>query len=215
MLLAFGVACALYETQRSGKGQVVDAAMVDGAAALMSMFYAFHAAGIWSDRRESNFLDGGAHFYDTYETKDGKYVCVGSIEPQFYALLLKHTGLDKDPEFAVQMDAGKWPELKNKMRAVFKAKTREEWCEIMDGTDVCFAPVLTLGEAVKHPQNVARDTFVEIDGVVQPAPAPRFSRTVPEIRKTASEPGADTHQVLSDWGFSAQEITSLREAGAI
>ena len=215
MLLAFGMACALFEAQRSGAGQVVDAAMVDGAASLMSMFYAFNAAGFWRSERQSNFLDGGAHFYDTYDTKDGKYICVGSIEPQFYALLLKLTGLADDPDFAEQMDMNKWPELKEKIAAVFRTRTRDEWCEIMEGSDICFAPVLTLDEAVKHPHNQARGTFVEIDGVIQPGPAPRFSRTKPEIRKAASPPGADTEEVLSDWGFSAEEISGFKEAGAV
>jgi alpha-methylacyl-CoA racemase len=215
MLLAFGVACALYEAEKSGHGQVVNAAMVDGAAALMAMFYSMRASGVWTDKRQDNLLDGGAHFYDTYETKDGKYICVGSIEPQFYALLLKHTGLENDPDFAVQMDRTKWRDLKEKITAVFKSKTRDEWCAIMEGSDVCFAPVLTLDEAVKHPHNVARKTFVEVDGVIQPAPAPRFSRTVPEIQKPPSAPGADTEAVLADWGFSSDEIRALKDKEAI
>ena len=215
MLLAFGVVCALYETQKSGQGQVVDAAMVDGAASLMTMFYALKAAGLWTNDRQSNLLDGGAHYYDSYETKDGKYISVGSIEPQFYALLLKHTGLEGDPDFSAQLDRSKWPGLKDKIETVFKSKTRDEWCEIMEGTDICFAPVLSLDEAVKHPQNVARSTFVEVEGVVQPAPAPRFSRTVPEIQKAPSSPGADTEEVFADWGLSAQEIQALKDANAI
>ncbi|MBU2549694.1 MAG: CoA transferase [Proteobacteria bacterium] len=215
MLLAFGVVCALFEALRSGRGQVVDAAMVDGASILMAMFYSLRAAGVWTDSRQSNLLDGGAHFYDSYETKDDEFICVGSIEPQFYALLLKHTGLADDPDFQVQMDRTKWPMLKEKITAVFKTKTRDEWCEIMAGTDVCFAPVLNLGEALEHPHNKARQTYVEIEGVPQPAPAPRFSRTVPEIRKPASAPGADTQSILSDWGFSSEEIAGLKTAGAI
>jgi alpha-methylacyl-CoA racemase len=140
---------------------------------------------------------------------------VGSIEPQFYAQLLKHTGLEDDPDFSVQLDRSKWPGLKDKIETVFKSKTRDEWCEIMEGTDICFAPVLSLDEAVKHPQNVVRSTFVEVEGVVQPAPAPRFSRTVPEIQKAPSSPGADTEEVFADWGFSAEEIQALKDANAI
>jgi len=215
MFLAFGVVCALFEAQRSGRGQVVDAAMVDGAAALMTMFYAMRASGAWTNKREDNLLDGGSHFYNSWETKDDKYVCTGSIEPQFYALLLKHTGLSEDPDFQVQMDRTKWPSLKEKLAAIFRTKTRDEWCEIMEGTDVCFGPVLSLDEAAKHPQNVHRKTFLEIEGVLQPAPAPRFSRTKCEIRKPPSAPGADTEQVLSAWGFSAGEIEALKKAEAI
>lgn len=215
LLLAFGIVCALYEARESGRGQVVDAAMVDGAAALMAMFYGMRAAGFWTDQRQNNLLDGGAHFYDTYETKDNKYVCVGSIEPQFYSLLIKHTGLENDPDFEDQMDQSKWSVCKDKIKAVFKTKTRDEWCEIMEGTDVCFAPVLTLDEAPRHPHNIERKTFVEIDGVVQPAPAPRFSRTVPEIQKPASADCADTEQVLRDWGFSQDKIKALKKAGVI
>ncbi|MCU0595714.1 MAG: CoA transferase [Desulfobacterota bacterium] len=215
LMLAFGVVCALYESQRSGRGQVVEAAMVDGVAALTTLSYGMRAAGMWTEKRQNNLLDGGAHFYDSYETKDSRYVCVGSIEPQFYSLLLKHTGLETDPDFAFQMDRSKWSVCKSKLAAVFKSKTRDEWCKIMEGTDVCFAPVLTLEEAPKHPHNVERRTFVEIDGVVQPSPTPRFSRTVPEIRKPPSAPGADTERVLAEWGFSQNEIRALKDNGAI
>jgi alpha-methylacyl-CoA racemase len=214
MLLAFGIACALFETQRSGQGQVIDAAMVDGAAALMAMFYGQRAAGVWTDQRASNFLDTGAHYYDTYETADGKWVSVGSIEPQFYALLLKHSGID-DPEFQEQNDRSKWPEFKGKIAEIFKTKTRDEWCEIMEGTDVCFGPVLTMGEALEYPQNVARKTFVEIEGVPQPAPAPRFSRTKPEIRGPALMGPEYTEAALSDWGITPDEIAKLKAAEVI
>lgn len=214
MLLAFGIACALFEAQKSGKGQVVDAAMVDGAAALMASTYGMWSAGIWSDERGMNLLDTGTHFYNTYETSDGKYISVGSIEPQFYELLLKHTG-GSDPDFQVQMDRAKWPELKEKMAAIFKTKTRDEWCEIMLGTDVCFAPVLSLDEVAKNPHNAERQTFVEIDGVTQPAPAPRFSRTKQGIQGPPPAPGEHTEQVLKDWGFSSDEIENLETSGAI
>ena len=210
MYLAFGLVCALLEAGRSGQGQVVDAAMVDGAASLMTMFFSLRAGGLWSDRRSSNLLDGGAHFYDTYETKDGRYVSIGSIEPQFYALLLEKTGLTDDPDFANQLDFSKWSVCKEKIKDVFKTKTRDEWCEIMEGTDVCFAPVLTMEEATRHPHNQARGAFVEVDGLLQPGPAPRFSRTKPEIQKPPSAPGQDTEEVLADWGFAAEEIASLK-----
>ncbi len=214
MLLAFGIACALFETQRSGKGQVIDAAMIDGAAALMAMFYGQRAAGLWTDQRGANFLDTGAHYYDTYETADGKWVSVGSIEPQFYALLLKHSGID-DPEFQEQNDRSKWPEFKKKIAEIFKTKTRDEWCEIMEGTDVCFGPVLTMGEAIEYPQNVARKTFVEIEGVPQPAPAPRFSRTNPEIRGPVLMGPEYAEAALSDWGITPDEIEKLKTADVI
>lgn len=214
MLLAFGMACALFEAQRSGQGQVVDTAMVDGSATLMAMMYGFRAGGFWTDEREANMVDGGAHFYDTYETADGKYVSVGSIEPQFYDLLLQHTGID-DPEFKNQWNQDKWPEFKKKMAAIFKTKTRDQWCEIMEGTDICFAPVLSLEEAPEHPHNKERKTFIEIEGVIQPAPAPRFSRTRPEIQSRPAVPGEHTETVLADFGFEPDEIEGFKKVGAI
>jgi len=209
MLLAFGIVCALLEAQKSGKGQVVDAAMVDGAASLMAMFFTMGAAGAFKAQRGTNLLDGGAHFYDTYETSDGKHICIGSIEPQFYALLLEKTGVDR-AQFAPQMDASQWPALKAELTRVFKTRTQSEWCEIMEGTDVCFAPVLSIFEAPAHPHNKARGTFVEIDGVMQPAPAPRFSRTAAAISRSAPPAGADSVAVLADCGFSAAEIGDLK-----
>jgi alpha-methylacyl-CoA racemase len=216
MFLAFGVVCALLDAQKSGKGQVVDAAMVDGAAILMSMFHGFFATGMWNDERGTNLLDTGAHFYDAYECADGQYVSIGSIEPQFYAELMRITGLADDPEFAKQMDRSAWPALKQRLREVFLTKTRDEWCALMEHTDVCFAPVLTVGEAVKHPHNVARKTFVDIGGVSQPAPAPRFSRTQAEISRPPSNVGQHSDDVLSDWlSMGADEVTKLRESGAV
>ncbi len=215
MMLAFGLACGIIEARTSGKGQVIDAAMTDGAAVLSSMMWGFRSAGIWTNEAEDNMLDGAAHFYDTYECKDGKYVSIGSIEPQFYALLREHTGLTDDPDFDAQMDKSKWPELKDKLGAVLKTKTRDEWTEIMEGTDVCFAPILSWDEAPNHPHNKERGTFVEIDGVMQPAPAPRFSRTSPEISRAPTVAGADNDDVLSDWGFSADVIEALKGSGAI
>lgn len=214
LYLAFGMACALFEARGSGKGQVVDCAMTDGAASLMSMFYGFKAMGMWSDSKGENLLDGGAHFYDTYETADGKWVSIGSIEPQFYALLLQKTGIT-DPDFQAQMDRSKWPALKAKIAAVLKTKTRAEWDALMEGTDVCYAPVLSLSEAPGHPHNKARQTFLEIDGVVQPAPAPRFSRTVPKVQGPVPEAGQHNEQVLADWGFASADIAALKSSGAI
>jgi len=214
MLLAFGMVCAILEAKSSGKGQVVDTAMVDGAATLMSMFYTMTAAGMWKPERGSNMLDGGAHFYDTYETKEGEYISIGSIEPQFYALLIEKAGLDSE-EYSAQMDRSRWPEYKSKLEAVFKEKTRAEWCELMEGTDVCFAPVLSLTEAAEHPHNKHRATFVESDGMLQPAPAPRFSRTQPELGVPSRIPGEDSQNVLKSAGFSDDEIQSLIESGAV
>lgn len=214
MLLAYGLVCGLLEAQRSGQGQVVDAAMVDGAAALMAMFFSFAASGGFSDQRGTNMLDGGAHFYDTYETKDGKHVCIGSIEPQFYALLLEKAELDKE-KYGPQMNPALWPELKADLQQTFLTKTQSEWCEIMEGTDVCFAPVLSIFEAPEHPHNKARNSFLEVDGVMQQAPAPRFSRTQPEISHGARIPGEDTVSVLKDYGFSSDEIDALSADGVI
>jgi alpha-methylacyl-CoA racemase len=214
MMLAFGIMCAMYEVQRSGKGQVIDTSMVDGSAALMHMMYAWMAQGQWQDKRAANMLDGAAHFYDTYETKDGKFVSIGSIEPQFYAMLLEQTGVDKT-EFAAQLDATRWPVLKTKLIDIFKRKTRDEWCAIMEGTDVCFAPVLSMLEAPEHPHNKDRGTFLTIDGVLQPAPAPRFSRTAPEVAHPPHTFGSDTTAVLESIGYSAQQIDALRSKGAL
>ena len=183
MMMAFGVLAAVLNARTTGQGQVVDCAMVDGAAILSAMTYSFFGNGMWQDERGVNLLDSGAHFYDTYETSDGKWISIGSIEPQFYALLLDKAGLKDDPAFAAQMNPAGWPALKDKLSALFLTKTRDEWCEAMDGTDICFAPVLSLTEAPKHPHNVARATFVEDEGMVMPAPAPRFSRTpAPGVR---------------------------------
>lgn len=200
LYLALGICAALFEAQRSGKGQVIDAAMTDGAASLMATFYGMRASGLWSDERDANFLDGGAHFYDTYECKDGGWVSIGSIEPQFYALLLEKTGLADDPAFKAQIDRSAWPALSDKLAAMIKTKTRDEWCALMDGSDVCFAPVLSMAEAPAHPHNAARGTFVEVEGVTQPGPAPRFSRTPSAVQGPAPSVGAHTDEVLAEWG---------------
>lgn len=177
MMLAFGMVSALLHAQKTGQGQVIDTAMTDGAAVLMSMIWGFRANGIWRDERGVNMLDTGAHFYDTYETSDGKWISIGSIEPQFYAELRRLAGLTEDKDFDAQMLMPEWPRLKEKLTALFKSKSRDEWCGLMEMTDVCFAPVLSMAEAPSHAHNAARGTFIEVDGVTQPAPAPRYSVT--------------------------------------
>jgi alpha-methylacyl-CoA racemase len=214
LYLALGVVAGLLEAQKSGKGQVVDSAMVDGAASLLTAIYGMHASGMWSDKRGENILDTGAHFYDVYETKDGEYVSIGSIEAKFYAELLKRSGLEGQ-EMPRQMDRKAWPDLKEKFSALFKAKTRDEWCKIMEGSDICFAPVLSMAEAPNHPHNQERGTFVEVEGVVQPGPAPRFSRTPSKIQRPPAKPGEHTEEALREWGFSAAELDKLRGSGAI
>ena len=214
LYLAFGLLAGVIHARASGQGQVIDCAMSDGAASLMAMFYGMKAAGVWTDNRRSNLLDGGAHFYDTYQCADGEWIAIGSIEPQFYALLLEKTGIT-DPAFKAQMDRSQWPALREKLAAAIVGKTRDEWCEIMAGTDVCFGPVLSLEEAPKHAHNLARQTFVEIDGVVQPAPAPRFSATPGLIAGPPPAIGADNHGALADWGFSAADIGALEAGGAL
>ena len=214
LYLAFGLLAGVIHARATGEGQVIDCAMSDGAASLMAMFYGFKAAGIWKDERRSNMLDGGAHFYDTYQCSDGKWISIGSIEPQFYALLLEKTGIT-DPEFADQMNRDKWPSLRAKLAEVLRTKSQSEWCDIMDATDICFAPVLTLEEAPKHAHNAARETFVTLDGVVQPAPAPRFSATPGKIQGPPPKIGGHNEAALGDWGFSAAEISALKASEAI
>ncbi|NQZ97204.1 MAG: CoA transferase [Myxococcales bacterium] len=214
MFLAFGMVSALFERTRSGKGQVVDAAMVDGSATLLTVLFSIHQHGHWSEERGSNVIDSGSHYYDAYETRDGKYVSVGAIEPQFYAELLEKTGLAEE-DLPAQSDRDAWPALKQRMVEVFRSKTRDEWCEIMEGSDVCFAPVLSMSEAPSHPHNVARKTFVSHDGKLQPAPAPRFSRTPGELGLPPPVPGQHTDEALVDWGLEAGEIAQLRDAKAI
>lgn len=208
LYLAFGLLAGVIHARESGEGQVIDCAMSDGAASLMAMFYGFKASGAWSDNRRDNLLDGGAHFYDTYQCSDGEWIALGSIEPQFYALLLEKTGI-ADPEFHAQMDRSKWPDLTDKLAKVIATKTRDEWEAIMGGTDVCFGPVLSLEEAPKHPHNAARETFVEVEGVVQPAPAPRFSRTPGKIAGPPPAIGAHTREALADWGLDPATIARV------
>jgi len=201
MFLVTGLLAAMLEAQKSGKGQVIDVAMTDGSAVLMSIFNTLNAMGLQSTEHGANMLDSGAHYYDVYETRDGKYISIGSIEPQFYALLIEKAELDAQ-EFAPQQDRAQWPHLKEKITEVFKTKSRDEWCEIMEGTDICFAPVLDILEAQEHPHNKARNTYMELDGITQPAPAPRFSRTVSEVQFGSRAAGEDTEAVLKDWGVS-------------
>lgn len=213
MLLAFGVLAALLERGNSGKGQVVDAAMVDGAALLMAPLFGANAMGGWGERG-SNLLDSGAPFYDVYETADGKYVSIGSLEPQFYADLLRRVGLDGE-ELAPQMDSTGWPVLRERLREIFKSKTRDQWCEVMEGAQVCFAPVLPMSEAPDHEHSKARASFVEIAGRTHPAPAPRFSRTPAETPRPPAKSGENTDEALAQWGLSADELKALHETGAI
>ena len=213
MLLVVGVLAALTEARNSGKGQVVDAAMTDGSALLMTMMYTLKAMGQWGQQRGSNLLDGGAHFYDTYRCADGKYLSIGPIEPQFYALFLQQAGID-DPDFSQQWDRARWPELKTRLAAHLATRTRDAWCVLMEGSDACVAPVLDMDEAPEHPHNRARGTFIEVGGVVQPAPAPRFSRSTPATPRPP-QVGATGEDVLADWGFTPDAIDGLRRAGAI
>jgi len=214
MLLAFGMVSAILSAQRTGEGQVVDAAMVDGAAALMTMTYTLRAAGIWRDERGTNLLDTGAHFYEVYETSDGGFVGVGAIEPQFYAELIDGLGLAGE-ELPGQMDRQAWPAMKERFAAVFATRTRDEWESVFEGTDACVAPVLSPAEAPSHPHNVHRGTFTDVAGVVQPAPAPHFQGTPGAIRRPPPNPGQHADEALADWGLDDGEIAKLRETGAI
>ena len=216
MLLAFGIVCGIVEARTSGQGQVVDAAMVDGTAVLTTFMHGMMAMGGWKDERGVNMLDSGAHFYEVYTCADGRFLSVGAIEPQFYAELLEKTGLADDAEFLQQNDKAQWPHLKERLAGVIATKTRDEWAAIFDGSDACVAPILSLGEAPSHPHNVARSTFVEQDGLVQPAPAPRFSRTAGGIQRPPAHAGQHTDEVLDEWGVAdADRVAVLRAGGAI
>ena len=214
LYLAFGVLAALTHARATGEGQVVDAAIVDGAASLMGAIHQLQAMGMWSRGRGENLLDGGAAFYGTYECADGKHVSVGPLEPEFYALLLEHLGLAGDPVMANPYDASQWPAQRLRLQTAFASKTRDQWCAMMEGSDACFAPVLTTEEAAGHPHMRERGVFTEVAGVRQAAPAPRFSKTPGAIQGPAPAPGADTEAVLSDWGFDRKAIAALGEAGA-
>ncbi|RZM35849.1 MAG: CoA transferase, partial [Sphingomonas sp.] len=213
MMLAFGMVSALLHARTSGQGQVVDCAMTDGSALLMSMIWSFHGQGLWRDERGVNLLDTGAHFYETYACADGAYVAIGAIEPHFYAVLREKAGLAADADFDRQMDSRWWPALKEKLGALFATRTRDEWCAILEHSDACFAPVLSLSEAPRHPHNVARRTFVEAGGVIQPAPAPRYSATPTAAPRMAG--AGDTDMVLGDLGYAAGTVAALRAGGVI
>ena len=214
LFLMIGILAALLEARESGKGQVIDAAITDGSASLMSVFHGWKDIGFWNENRHSNLLDGAAYHYDVYETADGKFVSIGALEPQFYALLVEKAGLDEDL-FGKQAGPEHWPALKEQLAMIFKQRSRREWCEILEGSDACFAPVLDFTEAPAHPHNHARDTYVTIAGVDQPAPAPRFSRSECELPREPSAEGADTEAVLRESGFSDADIAELRGSGAL
>ncbi len=212
MLLVVGVLAALLERSTSGHGQVVDAAMVDGASTLMAMTWALRGAGSWSDERGSNLLDGGAPFYDTYRCADGGYLAVGAIEPQFWAIVVDVLGLDDVPD---QLDVGRWPELRSRVAAVIATRDRDEWAALFAPLDACVSPVLTMGEAMRHPHICARNTIIDVDGVPQPAAAPRLSRTPGTVGERPSSPGQHTRQALRDWGFAPDEVAALERDGAV
>jgi alpha-methylacyl-CoA racemase len=215
LYLAMGVLAGIISARATGKGQVIDCSMVEGSASLMTMMYGALAAGAWEEKRGANRIDGGSHFYHAYETKEGEYISVGSIEPQFYALLLKHTGLEGAAELPAQLDKTGWPAMTQRLAHIFRQKTRAEWTQIMEQTDICFAPVLRMSEAIEHPHNRRRASFVEIEGVAQPAPAPRFLGTPTRVQRPPARTGEHTDEILRDWGFSAGEIAALHAEGAV
>ena len=214
LYLAMGVLAGVLSARATGKGQVIDCSMVEGAASLMMMMYGALASGAWTEKRGHNRTDGGSHFYQVYETKDGEYVSVGSIEPQFYKLLLTHTGLE-GVELPPQGDRAQWPAMRERLAVIFKQKTRAEWVAIMQQTDICFAPVLTMSEAIEHEHNRSRDSFVDVGGIAQPAPAPRFLGTPTSVQSQPARAGEHTDAILRDWGFSATEIAALQGSGAV
>ena len=215
MMLAFGMVAALRSARTTGQGQVVDCAMTDGSAVLATMIWSLRASGRWQDKRGSNFLDTGAHYYESYETADGKHIAIAPVEPQFYKELIARLDLADDGDFAAQNDPRSWPRLKNKLEALFRTKTRAEWCEVLEYSDACFAPVLSMDEAPAHPHNEARGTFVTVDGVVQPAPAPRYSRTQTAVPQPMSQDPAQANRLWEEMGYSPAELAQLRDVGVI
>ena len=215
LLLAVGLLAALLAARQSGEGQVIDAAISDGAALMTALLFGLQRQGVWVDQRQANFLDGGSHWYDCYECADGSYIAVGALEPRFYRELIQRCGLGGDPGFAAQFDTSQWPEQKKKMAELFRSRKRDEWRELLEGSDACFAPVLNLSEAPQHPHNIARKTFVDVDDVIQPAPAPRFSRTPASISGRPPATGEHSLSVLAGAGFSEQEIARLRAQDVI
>ena len=214
MFLAFGVVSALLNAQRCGEGQIVDAAMIEGVSSLAAFTHGLRAAGWWRDERQANMLDGGAHFYGNYETKDGKFISIGAIEPEFYADLIARLGIDAG-KLPKKMDRTGWPQWRAHLAGIFAEKTRDEWCDLLEGTDACFAPVLTFDEARTHPQNLARGTFTDYQGITQPAPSPQFSLTPGAIQGPAPQPGQNSCRALSDWGLTTEEINNLIAIGAV
>jgi alpha-methylacyl-CoA racemase len=214
LFLVMGMLAALIERNHSGTGQVIDAAITDGTASLMTVLYSLHNMGQWIPKRSSNLLDGGAHFYGVYETADKKFISVGSIEPQFYKLLIEKAKLDPD-KFVNQYDKNNWPELKKSFEEVFKTKTRQQWCSLLDGSDACFAPVLDFTEAPEHPHNIARSTFIKVDGAIQPGTVPKFSRSISLVPSAPKSEGSDTESVLKELGLSDIDIENLVKSGAV
>ena len=214
MMLAFGLVCAILEAKASGKGQVVDVSMVEGSSALMSIFYSLMASGQWAPMRGVNLLDGGAHFYGTFETSDRQYVSLGAIEPQFMQVFIEKTGLDES-WMKKHFNPGEWSKLKEELKEIFKGKTQKEWCELLDGTDACFAPIMPFWDAHTHPHNQARNSFIEIDGVTQPAPTPNFSATPASTPYPPAPKGAHTDELLKQAGFSSETIKGLRSKKVI
>lgn len=214
MYLLSGILAALLERVNSGTGQVIDAAMTDGTASLLTPFYGLMAMQQWQKERHANRLDGGAFYYGSYECADGKYISVGALEPQFFAELLQRCGII-DPDLQEQFDQSLWPAQREKLAAIFRTRSREQWCELLEGSDACFAPVLDLEEAPTHPHNRARETFVDHEGVTQPAPAPRFSRTPSRIQSAAAIAGEHSEAILHRWGFADKEVRALKDAEAI
>lgn len=216
MLLAFGIVSAILAARMGAPGQVIDAAMTDGSALLSGMTWQLLAGGYWEEKLGSNWLDGGSHFYNTYVCKDGGFISLGAIEPQFYAILRQVLGITDDPAFDDHMDYDRWPALKDRLEAIFLTKTRDEWCALMEGTDICFAPILSLSEAPEHPHNKQRKTFVPVvDGKLQPAPAPRFSQTPADAPRGATQPGSDGVQVLAGLGYSPEQVAALQAKGVV
>lgn len=214
LMLAYGMVCALLEARTSGQGQVVDAAMVDGAATLMASSYAANQVGFWSDERGTNVLDSGAHFYEVYETADGKYITIASVEPQFYAALMEKLG-DKIEGMDNQWDMGNWPAFKEQLEVIFKQRTRDEWDNFFEGADICYAPVLSMAEVRHHPHHRARGTYLDDGEIWQPAPAPRFSRTPGEVQRPPAEIGAHSNEILAEFGFARGDIDTLLQSGAV
>jgi alpha-methylacyl-CoA racemase len=215
LMLAFGMLAAIVSARATGRGQVVDCAMTEGSALLMAMIYSLHAQGLWRDERGMNMLDSGSHYYDTYETADGKFVSIGPVEPHFYKLLLERLGLIDDPEFLAQNDQSRWPRLKARLDEIFRTRSRAEWCRLLEGTDACFAPVLSLDEAPHHPHNVERRAFVDVEGVMQPAPSPRYSETTTDDPRPMRSGVEGLASILADVGYGPQELSALRARNVV